>query len=346
MYVKWNGTCSAPFSVSNGVKQGGILSPILFCIYMDDLLCELEKNGIGCHVGNMYSGTFMYADDIILLCPSVSGMQNMLITCHKYASDFDIIFNAGKCKLIMFSDKRRKDTIKPVLNLGSDILEIVDKIDHLGHVIPSDISDTYDVQMQQAKFNRKANAVLADFNGISGIVTYQVMKTYCSAFYGSQLWDLNHQNIEGLCVSWRKACRRALRFPWRTHTNLLPSLCNSMSLKYLLMNRTLKFYHSCFTSDNSHIRFSIRNALQVSNTTVGKNLRYLMYILNMSTECIINHSRSKLHRLMYNKFYNISCLDKCHSGIIRECIEVQDGVRFCCITKEDCNMLIEHLTTV
>ena len=41
--VSWNGQFSNKFSVSNGVRQGGVLSPILFTVYIDDLLTELEK---------------------------------------------------------------------------------------------------------------------------------------------------------------------------------------------------------------------------------------------------------------------------------------------------------------
>ena len=37
-------------------KQGGVLSPILFCIYIDNLLMSLRKNDIGCHVGSHFVG--------------------------------------------------------------------------------------------------------------------------------------------------------------------------------------------------------------------------------------------------------------------------------------------------
>jgi hypothetical protein len=54
--VAWNGIFSDRFVVKNGVKQGGILSPVLFCIYFDDLISELTKANIGCFIGNLFVG--------------------------------------------------------------------------------------------------------------------------------------------------------------------------------------------------------------------------------------------------------------------------------------------------
>ena len=50
--VRWNDMLSEYFVVRQGVRQGGVLSPFLFNVYVDDLLNELEMNGIGCHVCN------------------------------------------------------------------------------------------------------------------------------------------------------------------------------------------------------------------------------------------------------------------------------------------------------
>jgi len=53
------------FQASNGVQQGGVLSPVLFCVYMDGLLASLESAGVSCYIGHMFTGAIAYADDNI-----------------------------------------------------------------------------------------------------------------------------------------------------------------------------------------------------------------------------------------------------------------------------------------
>lgn len=65
--VAWGRIVSDYFSVANGVKQGAVLSPVLFCVYIDDLLLLLAKSGYGCYIGANFIGAFAYADDIVLV---------------------------------------------------------------------------------------------------------------------------------------------------------------------------------------------------------------------------------------------------------------------------------------
>ena len=50
---KWG---NSQFSVSNGVKQGGVLSPLLFSIYIYNLFVLLKYSGLGCHLGSTFVG--------------------------------------------------------------------------------------------------------------------------------------------------------------------------------------------------------------------------------------------------------------------------------------------------
>ena len=96
LQVRWGTQTSATFSVSNGVKQGGVLSPILFTVYVNELLQKLEEKRIGCRVGNYFAGCLAYADDLTLLAPTKKGLQFMIDTCEKFANEFEIVFNGSK----------------------------------------------------------------------------------------------------------------------------------------------------------------------------------------------------------------------------------------------------------
>jgi len=109
MHVEWNGCHSRWFSVQNGVKQGGVLSPILFCINMDGLLNKLHSSMIGCCIGSQFTGALAYADNIVLLAPTARAMRVMLKTCEDYAKDFDVTFNASKSKCVIC---RHRDALR------------------------------------------------------------------------------------------------------------------------------------------------------------------------------------------------------------------------------------------
>ena len=48
-WVKWGKEKSRIFKIQKGTRQGSVLSPTLFSVYMDDLLSCLRKSGVGCH---------------------------------------------------------------------------------------------------------------------------------------------------------------------------------------------------------------------------------------------------------------------------------------------------------
>ena len=64
--VKWSSHITEVSQAINGVKQGGVLSPSLFILYIDQLLIRLKKGGHGCYIGHTFCGALGYADDVIL----------------------------------------------------------------------------------------------------------------------------------------------------------------------------------------------------------------------------------------------------------------------------------------
>ena len=86
-FVKWHGSHSYVFNIRFGVRQGSVLSPYLFSIYIDDVgkLCDF-RNG---------SFVLLYADDILLISSSVSELQNLVTACEKVLLALDMSLNAG-----------------------------------------------------------------------------------------------------------------------------------------------------------------------------------------------------------------------------------------------------------
>ena len=66
--VRWNGIFSKEFTMKNGVRQGAVLSPVLYCFYMNNLFKIMKNSKNGCFIGSYYAGMFGYADDILLIC--------------------------------------------------------------------------------------------------------------------------------------------------------------------------------------------------------------------------------------------------------------------------------------
>ena len=105
--VIWNSCHSTYFRLKNGVKQGGVLSPTLFNLYIDRLLVTLKNSGLGCHINGTYMGALSYADDITLSCPSVYGLNKMMNFCSDFATNKFITYNAHTTIWIKYGESVR-----------------------------------------------------------------------------------------------------------------------------------------------------------------------------------------------------------------------------------------------
>jgi len=83
--LKWGQMLSHSSSISNGEKQGGVLSPLMFSVYINNLLTFLSKTRVGCYIGGVFCGAFGYADDVVLLAPTLSALHVLLRECEVFA---------------------------------------------------------------------------------------------------------------------------------------------------------------------------------------------------------------------------------------------------------------------
>ncbi len=80
------------FNSINGVRQGGVVSPLMFTVYIDGLICRLQKSRIGCFIGQEYYGCLSYGDNFVLLCPIVKGLQRMVDLCSEFGLEFCVTY--------------------------------------------------------------------------------------------------------------------------------------------------------------------------------------------------------------------------------------------------------------
>ena len=143
MFVRWGNTSSTGFCVTNGVKQGGIILPMFFNLYMDDLSVKLNCSVIGGDIGTSFINHLCYADDLCLISLSSSGMQHLLNICKEYAFTHKLLYNGSKSFALYF----KKNTLKvdsSSFYLNQIKIPTVDQCRYLGITI---LTNNFDVDL-------------------------------------------------------------------------------------------------------------------------------------------------------------------------------------------------------
>jgi hypothetical protein len=185
------GRDSSSFVAYNGVNQGGVLSPVLFCIYIDRLLIQLAHAGVGCYIGSHFVGALAYADDIVLVAPKPSDLR-------KFAAANNMCFNAAKSKCIVIPPIRARHRV--VYRLGSDCdpafsinarkFDFVESYKHIGHGINSAFDDREDIADTRGAFVGQGNNVICYFNKLDPHIRQQLFDAYCTIFLAVSFGDL------------------------------------------------------------------------------------------------------------------------------------------------------------
>ena len=278
--VKWANEYSGEFTVSNGVKQGGVISPLLYCIYIDGLINELIASGVGCFMGSVYAGIFMFADDLKLLAPSVSALNTMLNICINYAAKFDIIFN-DKSQLIIYNASN--DIVPtPDVFINGVKLNAVTNVNHLGHIIQNNIYKN-DVSKCVGDFYKQFNSFMSDYSMLSSRIKHKLFISYCTAFYGAQFLPVHDDKfMNPLYVAWRTAMKRVWKLPRITHNNLLPIIANVIPPDLMMEKRAIKFINNLLSSDNITVKTITGIALNDHHSVLCKNYNYLLFKYDLS----------------------------------------------------------------
>jgi len=167
MQVKWGTNYSSPFTATNRVKQGGVLSPYLLAVYLDELSIQLGSARVGSTVANMVVNHLMFADDICVFSPSISGLQCRLNICGDYAAEHESTFNCNKTIGVLFCPKKCKQPAPSNVFLNGVRAQFSDQVKYLGVWINASLKDDDDIQRQVKSLYYATNKLRGTFDQCS-----------------------------------------------------------------------------------------------------------------------------------------------------------------------------------
>lgn len=212
--IRWAGSMSGPFRLQCGVRQGGLTSPRLFCLYMNQLIDELSNTRAGCSVGGQCFNNISYADDMVLLSPSVCALRKLLDTCERYAETHGLRYNASKSELLLFRAGTKTYNIIPPVELGGVTLKIVSKFKYLGHWVTASQSDDLDVERERRALSVRSNMLVRRFAKCTTSVKTTLFRAYCQTFYTCSLWiNCTKKACSALRVLYNNAFRMLMGLP-------------------------------------------------------------------------------------------------------------------------------------
>ena len=274
---------SSPFKLSNGTRQGSVLSPILFSVYLDDLLKELRSSDLGCHIGGSWFGACGYADDLILLAPNREVLQRMLSICQQYGQDHNLVFSTdpvpslSKTKCVYFCGRSGNVKYPDPVQLDGKDLPWVESADHLGHVLHQRTCMEKDCRRTRGKFISKTLEIREQLSFAKPQQIVQAIQVLSTDAYGSMLWDLDSDQAEQYFKCWNTCIKLSYGIPRNTFTYLVEGYfaAGLVTLRQQVISRYPGFFRNLLSSPSKEVRLLSRPVASDPRSTTFTNLRYV-----------------------------------------------------------------------
>ena len=254
-------------------------------------------------MGYNYCGALGYADDLILLSPTVSSMKMMLGICETYAKKHKINFNAKK-SLFLFFPGMKDNKCGANFYLNGERLAYVNSAKHIGHIINSSVTGIFDLKDVISRFSKSVNMLMAQVRSVSSAILIKLFNQYCCCFFGLVLCDLKSKMLQQSCVQRRKAIKRILRISNLTHTRFLYHISQCVNIELMAKVRIVKFFLSCVHSGNCLIRNISKRCMYQTFSNMGRNISHINmefdYILHRQAES--NYVLGCVKRMLLRNF--------------------------------------------
>ncbi|CAH4007621.1 unnamed protein product [Pieris brassicae] len=126
--IRWSNTLSKEYRLECGVRQGGLTSTALFNLYINELIEALGGTRVGCSIDGHCVNSNSYADDMVLLSPSVGALRSLLSICERYAESHGLLYNVKESELLVFKAAKKKPTYVSPVTLGGVPLKRINNV--------------------------------------------------------------------------------------------------------------------------------------------------------------------------------------------------------------------------
>jgi len=268
--VVFNDIKGLEWKIGNGVRQGGILSPLLFNLYINDLLNDITKLNVGCKLIHMSCNIFCYADDIALLCPSANGLQYLIDKVEGLVRNLCLNLNSSKSAYMVFTNRKLNTSIR----CAGNVLNRVNEFKYLGCIFTSTLAIDKDVDRLCASFLAQFNCLYHKFSSFDSNVLFFLFKSYCFSFYGCELWfDFISKPYayRKLSVAYHKSVKRIANMNVWDSNHIACMAVGIPTMKHFLAERSLSFLWALTSTESPCLmdfKYYLKYASYVSRAVV------------------------------------------------------------------------------
>ena len=238
--VKWGETFSPWFAITAGVRQGGVLSPDFYCLYVDGLLQQLKQLRKGCHFLGHFAAAFFYADDMCVLSPSIKGLDHLLRVCVNYCAEWDINLNSKKSHNLYFG----RTEISYDIILNGKKVEWTDTWNYLGVMLRSSKQFNCSVTDKIKKFYRCANSILRIDGRSNDMVMLRLIESHCIPLlsYAIEVVHVaDRDERRQLRVAYNSVFRKIFCYRWSQSVTMLQTFLKRPTWEQLVEKRKNDF---------------------------------------------------------------------------------------------------------
>ena len=236
----------------NGVRQGSVLSPTLFNVYIDSLSLKLSQSNIGCKLNSQFYNHLVYADDTVLLAPSPTALQKLINICTDFARCHGLVYNEEKTKYMCVKPAAMKNLYVPSVTLNNFVIKVVNREKYLGFIVKDDCYDNDHIVHEMRNTFTRGSMLIRNFRHCSDEVKVKLYRAYCSSIYCCGVICVYHKTvIKRLHVAFNKIFKCFMNVHPRSSASALFVILNVAN--FLVLRRKLVYSFSrrvCFSSNS------------------------------------------------------------------------------------------------